>query len=83
MFVGRDLAGDEEPEKTFGKRFGTTWSFGKLLLNLGNGLAAEADALLYRTEGVKIQAAKTLQGWTYRGRGRSLPKSERANHAYR
>ena len=42
----RDLAGDEKPEEAFGKRLGTTWSFGELRLDFGNGLSAEADALL-------------------------------------
>jgi hypothetical protein len=64
LLSSRDLAGDEEPEETFGKRFRATGSLGKLLLNLGNGLATEADALLYRTEGLSRQAVKALEGLT-------------------
>jgi hypothetical protein len=48
LLIGWDFTGDEEPEETLGKRFGASRSFGKLLLNLGDGLATEADALLYK-----------------------------------
>jgi hypothetical protein len=46
LLVSWDFAGDEEPEETLRKRLRTTWSLGKLLLNLGDGLATEADTLL-------------------------------------
>ena len=41
-----DFSGDEEPEETLRKGFRATWSLGKLLLNLGDGLATEANTLL-------------------------------------
>jgi hypothetical protein len=48
LLISWNFTGDEEPEETLRKRLGAPRSFGKLLLNLGNGLATEADALLYK-----------------------------------
>jgi hypothetical protein len=41
-----DFSGDEEPKETLRKGLCATWSLGKLLLNLRDGLATEANALL-------------------------------------
>lgn len=46
LLLGRNLAGDEKPEKGFGKRLGPTRGLGEKGLAIRNGLAAEADALL-------------------------------------
>ena len=40
-----DLAGDQEPEKTFRERFLATFGFGEELLAFGNGVATETDTL--------------------------------------
>lgn len=46
LLRGRDLAGDEEPEETLGERLGAAGSLGEGGLDLGDGLAAEADTLI-------------------------------------
>lgn len=46
LLLGGDLAGEEEPEETLGKGLVATRSLGEELLDLGDGLAAEADTLL-------------------------------------
>jgi hypothetical protein len=40
------VAGDEEPEEALGQRLLTAWRLWQDLLALGNGQAAEADALI-------------------------------------
>jgi hypothetical protein len=45
LLVSRDLAGEQEPEEAFWERLGAASSFGKELLALGDGLAAESDTL--------------------------------------
>ena len=47
LLLGGDLAGDKEPEETFGEGLGATGGLGEELLALGDGLATEADTLLY------------------------------------
>jgi hypothetical protein len=46
LLIRWDLASDEEPKETLRKGLRTTWSLGKLLLNLGDGLATEANTLI-------------------------------------
>jgi hypothetical protein len=46
LLLGRDLAGQEKPEETFGKRLLATGSLGEDLLALGDGLSTESDTLL-------------------------------------
>ena len=46
LLLGGDLAGEEEPEKTLGEGLLAAGGLGEQLLALGDGLAAEADALL-------------------------------------
>jgi hypothetical protein len=45
------LAGQEEPEETFGERLLATGGLGEELLALGDGLAAETDTLLRIEDG--------------------------------
>lgn len=47
-----NFAGEQEPEETLGKGFFAAGSLGQELLDLGDGLATEADTLL----GVKDRA---------------------------
>jgi hypothetical protein len=44
-----NLTSEEQPEKTLGKRFLSTWCLGKDLLTFGDSLATESDAL-FRVE---------------------------------
>ncbi len=44
LLLGGDLASEEKPEETFGKRLGPAGGPGKSLLDLGDGLATEANA---------------------------------------
>ena len=44
--LGGHVAGDQQPEETLGQGFSATGGLGQELLALGDGLAAEADALL-------------------------------------
>lgn len=46
LLLGGDFTGDEEPEKTFGQWLLPTGGLGKSLLDIGDGFAAETDALL-------------------------------------
>ena len=50
LLLGGDLAGEEEPEETLGQRLRPTGGLGEGLLALGDGLATEANALLYLSE---------------------------------
>jgi hypothetical protein len=51
LLLGRDLAGQEKPEKTLGKRLLATGGLGEKLLALGDGLATESDTLLRVEDG--------------------------------
>lgn len=51
LLLGGDLAGEEEPEETFGERLLATRGLGKELLAFGDGLAAETDTLLRVEDG--------------------------------
>ena len=79
LLLGGDLAGDEEPEKSFGERLIAARGLGKQLLALRDGLATETDTLLCTSVGTSKYS--TEQG-AYRGREQSPPKSEREVHAY-
>lgn len=46
LLLSGNLAGDEEPEERLRKRLAATGGFGKLRLAVGDGQAAEADALV-------------------------------------
>jgi hypothetical protein len=46
LLLGRDLAGEEEPEETLGKGLGASGSLRELGLALRDGLAAETDTLV-------------------------------------
>lgn len=46
LSVSGDLAGEEEPEKTLGKRLLSAGGGGKLLLEVGDGQTSESDTLL-------------------------------------
>lgn len=46
LLFGWDFTSKEEPEETFGKRLVASWSLGKGLLDVGDGVATEADTLL-------------------------------------
>lgn len=46
LLGGGDLAGDKEPEETFGKRLRPTRGLGEELLDLGNSLATETNTLI-------------------------------------
>lgn len=48
LLLGGDLAGKEQPEKTFWQGLGATRCAGKELLDFGDSLAAEADALIWK-----------------------------------
>lgn len=48
LLLGGDLTGDEEPEETLREGLGTTGGLGEELLALGDGLATEADTLIYK-----------------------------------
>ena len=48
LLLSRDFACDQEPEETLGKGLRASGSFGELCLNLRDGLATEADSLLWR-----------------------------------
>ena len=65
LLLGGDLAGDEEPEETFGKGLRTAGGFRKKILALGNGLATEADTLL---------CARSVS-WQSRRQRRGIPAS--------
>lgn len=49
--LGRDLTGQQEPEKTLGERLFTTRTLGKLLLEVRDGLTTEADTFLRVEDG--------------------------------
>jgi hypothetical protein len=51
LLLGGDLAGQEKPEETLGKRLLAAGGLGEKLLDLGDGLAAEADTLLRVEDG--------------------------------
>ena len=51
LLLGGDLAGQEEPEETFGEGLLAAGSLGELLLAFGDGAAAEADTLLAVEDG--------------------------------
>ena len=51
LLLRGDLAGQEEPEKTLGKRLLAAGGLGEQLLALGDGLAAETDTLLRVEDG--------------------------------
>ena len=46
LLLGGDLAGEKQPEETFGKGLGPAGGLGKGCLDLRNRLATEADTLL-------------------------------------
>lgn len=46
LLIRWDLASDKEPKETLRKGLRATWSLGKLLLDLGDGLATEANTLI-------------------------------------
>ena len=46
LLLGGDVAGDQEPEQTLGQRLLTAGRLGQQLLALGDGVAAEPDALV-------------------------------------
>jgi len=46
LLLSRDLAGQEKPEETFGKRLLATRGLGEKLLALGDGLATKTNTLL-------------------------------------
>jgi len=58
----RDLASQEKPEETLRKRLLATRGLGKKLLALGDGLAAEADALLSIEDGALPDKALDTTG---------------------
>jgi hypothetical protein len=62
LLLRGDLAGEEEPEKTLGKRLLTAGGLGEQLLALGDGLAAEADTLL-RVEDRALYAVSRTSFW--------------------
>ena len=51
LLLGGNLTSEEEPEETLGKRLRPARGLRESLLDLGDGLAAETDTLLYRTRG--------------------------------
>jgi hypothetical protein len=59
LLLGGDLAGQEQPEETLGEGLGATRGLGEKLLDLGDGLAAEADTLL-RVEDRALQSKVSL-----------------------
>ena len=46
LLLGGDLSSEQQPEESLGEGLGTTGGTGKKLLALGDGLAAETNALL-------------------------------------
>jgi hypothetical protein len=46
LLIRRDFAGDKQPKETLRKGLRATWRLRKLLLNLGDGLATEANTLV-------------------------------------
>ncbi len=46
LLLGGDFSSNQKPEKGLRKRFSAAWSLRKLVLDIGDGLAAETDALL-------------------------------------
>jgi hypothetical protein len=55
LLLRGDLASEEEPEKTLGKRLLAAGGLGEQLLALGDGLAAETDTFL-RVENGALRA---------------------------
>ena len=51
LLLGGNLTSEEKPEETLGKRLRPARGLRESLLDLGDGLAAETDTLLYRTRG--------------------------------
>ena len=47
LLLGRDLTGEEKPEETLRKGLRPTGGLGEGLLDFGDGLATEANALLW------------------------------------
>ena len=62
LLLGRDLAGQEKPEEAFGQRLLATGGLGQKLLALGDGLAAEANALLGVEDGALPNQALDATG---------------------
>lgn len=62
LLLGGNLAGEEQPEKTLGEGFVAAGGLGQKLLALGNGLAAEANALLGVEDGALPHEALDTTG---------------------
>jgi hypothetical protein len=64
LLLSGDLAGQEKPEETLGKRLLATGGLGEKLLALGDGLATEADTLLGVEDGTLPDQALDATGTT-------------------
>jgi hypothetical protein len=62
LLLGGDLAGEEEPEETLRKGLAAAGGLGEKVLALGDGLAAEANALLGVEDGTLPDEALDTAG---------------------
>ena len=73
LLLGGNLTSEEKPEETLRKRLRPARGLRESLLDLGDGLAAETDTLLYRTTG-ELYCIATNYPTTYQRRGQNHPR---------